>query len=321
MDKKAVLVMAYGSPDSLADVEPYLLDIRGGRPTPPELVAEIRSRYARIGGCCPLLDITRAQASLLEKYLNQETTAREQLASFRVYVGMRHWKPYIREAVAQIAADEFKEGVAICMAPHASKMSSGAYFNKLKEAQAALQAPIKLDFIESWYDRPFLIQSLARKVRAAVQEFPPDTRPDIYYLFTAHSLPAVLKEEGDPYFDQLQTTARLLAKELGLADAQWTLGFQSAGASAVQWMGPAIREMLPQFVQANRKNILITPVGFVSDNVEILFDLDIEAQEIARQHGIRLIRSESLNDSADFIQGLAAFIFEKSGNGSNGSGS
>jgi ferrochelatase len=131
-------------------------------------------------------------------------------------------------------------------------------------------------------------------------------------------LPSILKEQGDPYSDQLQETARSLAQELGLADTQWTFGYQSAGAAAGQWMEPAIEELLPQFADANKKNVLVTPVGFMADHVEILFDLDIEAQEIAQKHGIRLIRSETLNDSADFIEGLAKFILKKSDTENNG---
>ena len=309
--KTAVLIMAYGGPDSLQDIEPYLLDIRGGRPTSPELVAEIRERYARIGGRSPLLEITRAQASALEKCLNRSSSSGAYTPNFRVYVGMRHWKPYIRDTVAQIAADGYKEGIAFCMAPHASKMSTGAYLNKLKEAQAALSEPLNMLFIESWYDQPFLIQSLARKVRAAVQKFPTNIVPDIHFLFTAHSLPTILKEQGDVYSDQLQKTAQLLAQELGLVNAQWTFGYQSAGAATGQWMGPAIEELLPQLAGSNKKNVLVSPVGFMADHVEILFDLDIKAQEIAQKYKIRLVRSESLNDSADFIEGLAKFISGK----------
>jgi protoporphyrin/coproporphyrin ferrochelatase len=308
--RTAILLMAYGGPDSLEDIEPYLLDIRGGRPTSPEFVAEIRERYARIGGRSPLLEITRAQAGALEKRLNERSIHANEPGSYRVYVGMRHWKPYIREAVDQMAADSFDQGLALCMAPHASRMSSGAYQAKLNEALAALPQPVSLRFIDSWYEQPFLIQALANKVRQAARRFPAEAQARIDYLFTAHSLPAVLKEQGDPYFDQLQSTARLLARELGLTDAQWTFGYQSAGAAAGQWMGPAVEEMLPQFAARGQKDILVTPVGFMADHVEVLYDLDIEAQEIARAHGIRLVRSESLNASPDFIDGLARFILE-----------
>lgn len=304
--KKAVLVMAYGGPDSLEDIEPYLLDIRGGRPTAPELVHEIRERYAQIGGRSPLLAITCAQAEALEKSLNALSAPGG--PSYRTYVGMRHWKPYIRDTVARIAADGLTGGVAFCMAPHASRMSTGAYLQKLRDAQAALPAPVTFEFIESWYDQPFLIASLAKKVREAASKFPTNAAPQIHYLFTAHSLPARLVEEGDPYPDQIQTTARLLASELKLSAEQWSFAYQSAGAAPGQWLGPAIEDELPRLAAAGKKNILAAPVGFMTDHVEVLYDLDIEAQEIAREHDIHLVRSESLNASPDFIDGLAKFI-------------
>jgi ferrochelatase len=305
--KKAILIMAYGGPDSLEDIEPYLLDIRGGRPTSPELVHEIRERYARIGGRSPLLEITCAQAEALESCLNAPSGSGDE---YRAYVGMRHWKPYIREAVAQMAADGIQEGIAFCMAPHASRMSSGAYLQRLREAEAAQAAPLELDFIESWYDQPFLISSLAKKVRQAAGKFPEESRAEIHYLFSAHSLPATILQQGDPYADQLQATAQLLAKELNLTEGQWSFAYQSAGAAPGQWLGPAIEDVLPELAAQGKRNILVTPVGFMADHVEILFDLDIEAQEIAQAHGIHLVRSDSLNASPDFIEGLANFILE-----------
>ncbi len=309
--KTAVLMMAYGGPDTLDDIEPYLLDIRGGRPTSAELVAEIRERYAKIGGRSPLLEITRAQASTLETALNRQATASGGSGGFRVYVGMRHWKPYIREAVAQIAADGITSGLAFCMAPHASKMSSGAYRQKLQAALDMLQQPLALDFIESWYDQPFLIKALARNVQAALLRFDPQDRPTVHYLFTAHSLPASLVAQGDPYADQLGDTTRLLVAQLGLRPEQWSFAYQSAGAAPGQWLGPAIEETLPALAARGKRNVLVTPVGFTADHVEILFDLDIEAQVIALEVGLHLERSPSLNASPDFIQGLAQFILEK----------
>ena len=310
--QQAVLLMAYGGPNSLDDIGHYLQDIRGGRPTSPELLAEIQARYAQIGGRSPLLEITCAQAGALEQQLNKLAHTEDGAPAYKVYVGMRHWKPYIREAVAQIAADGFHQGVAVCMAPHASKMSSGAYLQKLQEGLATLPDAPQMEFIESWYDQPFLIQSLAEKVRAAEQQFTAQERPDIHYLFTAHSLPASLSEQGDPYADQLQQTARLLADELKLAPSQWSFAYQSAGSIPGRWLGPQIGEVLPQLAQAGKKQVLVTPVGFMADHVEVLYDLDIEAQRIARSLGIHLVRSDSLNDTPEFIRGFAQFLLERS---------
>ena len=171
--RPAVLLMTYGGPDSLDDVEAYLLDIRGGRPTSSALVAEIRERYAQIGGRSPLLAITRAQAAALEVCLNALSPAPAGDAGYRVYVGMRHWKPTIPAAVAQIAREGYAQAIALCMAPHASEMSSGVYLKKLREAQAQVEGAPRFEFIESWHDQPFLIRALAEKVRAAARMLPP----------------------------------------------------------------------------------------------------------------------------------------------------
>ncbi len=313
---RAVLVMAYGGPDSLDDIEPYLLDIRGGRPTSPEFVAEIRERYARIGGRSPLLEITRAQAAGLEDCLNSFSTAAGGGPDYRVYVGMRHWKPYIREAVAQIAADGCREGLAFCMTPQSSRMSTGAYLAKLREAEAGLPAPFHLEFIESWYAELFLARALAAKARAALQKFPAGARGEVYYLFTAHSLPAAILDGGDPYPEQLRETARLVAAELGLSEGRWSFCYQSAGAAPGEWLGPSIEQILPDYARKGLRNILAIPVGFMADHVEVLYDLDIEAQEIARAAGIHLERSESLNASGDFIDGLSRFLLTRTQPGS-----
>jgi ferrochelatase len=307
--KPAVLLMAYGGPDSLDDVEAYLLDIRGGRPTAPELVAEIRARYAQIGGRSPLLAITRAQAAELERCLNGLSPAAPGEPGYRVYVGMRHWKPYIREAMAQIARDGYSRGIALVMAPHASEMSSGAYLKKLREAEAEVEGAPQFDFIASWFDQPFLIQALTEKVRAAESQFPAGAR--IHYLFTAHSLPASLKERGDPYADQLAETTRLVVRELGLPQGTWSFAYQSAGSIPGQWLGPAIDEVLPQLAQQGVRDVLVTPVGFMAEHVEILFDLDIEAQRTAHEHGVHLVRSQAINATPSFIEGLAKFILER----------
>ena len=309
--RTAILMMAYGGPDSLDDVEPYLLDIRGGRPTSPELVAEIRERYAKIGGRSPLLEITRAQASALESALNQQAPSPDGTPVYRVYVGMRHWKPFIRDVVAQIAADGITSGLAFCMAPHASKMSTGAYRQRLEAAVGMLEVPPALEFIESWYDQPFLIEALARKVGDALRQFDAQNQPAVHYLFTAHSLPASLIDQGDPYADQLQHTTRLLVERLRLDPTQWSFAYQSAGAAPGQWLGPAIEETLPALAAKGIRHVLVTPVGFTADHVEVLYDLDIEAQAIAREIGLHLVRSPSLNASPDFMGGLAQFILER----------
>jgi protoporphyrin/coproporphyrin ferrochelatase len=303
--KTAVLLMAYGGPNNLDELEPYLLDVRSGRPVSVELLAEMHQRYARIGGRSPLLDITRQQAAALEAHLN---AGADEAGGFKVYVGMRHWRPYIGEALAQIASDGFQKVVAICMAPHASRLSTGAYRKKLEEALARLAQPLEVEFVESWYDRPLFIQALAEKVRRAVAEIPAAAQPGLGYVFSAHSLPASILEQGDPYADQLNETARLLAESLNLDPAQWLFCFQSAGAMDGRWLGPQIHEVLPELAASGVKDVLVTAVGFVAEHVEVLYDLDIEARQQAQSLGIQLYRSASLNTNPAFITAVADLV-------------
>lgn len=294
--------MAYGGPDSLDDIEEYLLDIRGGRQTPAELVDEIKERYAQIGGKSPLLEITRAQARALEERLNAGENGRR----YRVYVGMRHWHPYIKEAVAQIVEDGTQRVVALCMAPHYSRMSIGAYFKKVEEAQQELGVDLDVIWVESWHDHPLFLQAVAERVRAGLQKFPPEVRNAVKVIFTAHSLPAAILEQGDPYDRQLRETAQGVAELLGNID--WQFSYQSAGTRSATWLGPQIEDVVVELAEVGHKNILVAPIGFVADHVEILYDIDIEARGYAEQAGARLERTESMNVTPLFIEGLAEIV-------------
>ncbi len=301
--------MAYGGPKSLDDIEPYLLDVRGGRPTSHELIEEIRERYALIGGRSPLLEITRAQAQALEEQLNNA----EDGPSYRAYVGMRHWFPYIREAMAQIVGDGIRDVVALCMAPHYSRMSIGAYIRKVEEAREALGVDLQVRFIESWHDHPGFIDSIEEKVRAARDRFQPEAQDQVKIVFTAHSLPAAIVEQGDPYDQQLRETAGLVAERLFLRPEQWRFCYQSAAAGAVKWLGPPIEEVIVELAAAGVKHILVAPIGFVADHVEILYDIDILCREIAEQQGVHLERTESQNTSPAFIAALADIVRSPTG--------
>jgi protoporphyrin/coproporphyrin ferrochelatase len=308
----AVLMMAYGGPDSLDDVEPYLLDVRGGRPTSPELVEEIRGRYAAIGGKSPLLEITTRQAQALEQALNLRGSERK----YQVYVGMRHWHPYIRETVAQIAADGFTDLVAICMTPFSSRMSTGAYFEKLTQAieaqidQPAWREALTVRKIGAWFAHPTYVQAIAANVQAALADFHSSDGTPPVVLFSAHSLPVVAVQQGDPYADQFEKLACLVAEEAGLPDGQWRTCFQSAGAQSIPWLGPPIEDTIQRLSAEGLKNILSAPIGFLSDHVEVLYDIDLEAQHIAQQCGVTLRRIASLNDQPLFIQALREIIEE-----------
>jgi ferrochelatase len=307
---RAVLLMAYGGPDSLDDIEPYLLDVRGGRATPAALVEEVRERYALIGGRSPLLEITRAQARALEACLNQRAPE----GGYRVFVGMRHWKPYIYEAVAEIYRAGLRRVVGLCLAPYYSRMSIGAYAEKLRQAVEALPAgldgapALDVRLVESWNTWPGFISTAAGLVQAGLDRMRSAGREDVTVLFTAHSLPAAIMEQGDPYAAHHAETARRVAEAAGLAEGRWRIGYQSAGAVNMRWLGPSLEESLTALAGEGVRNVLVAPIGFVSDHVEILFDIDIQAKNLAAQHGIYLERTASPNDTAPFIIALAEIV-------------
>jgi ferrochelatase len=296
-----VLLMAYGGPDSLDDIPAYLLDIRGGRPTSPELIDEITENYRRIGGKSPLLDITRRQAALVEAKLNAGAPPG---VHFKTYIGMRHWTPWIKDAVDQMMADGVRQAVALALAPHYSSMSIARYFEKLDEALATYDQPFSYRAIQSYHDHPLYLEALARRVSAGLANMPADT----LVIFSAHSLPTRIIGQGDPYDDQLHETAQLVAEKVGLRDDQWTFSYQSAGRSPEPWLGPQIQDYVVELAEQGHKNLLSGVIGFVADHVEILFDIDIKAQEAAQRAGARLVRVPSLNDDPLFIAALADVV-------------
>lgn len=293
----AILLLAYGGPDSLDDIPAFLLEVRGGRPTPPPLLAEITRRYALIGGRSPLLAITRRTADRLSAAVG-----------LSVYVGMRHWHPFIRETVAQMAGEGVRRCIAICMAPHYSSMSIGAYRARLAEALAAAGSDMAVAFVESWHMQPYYLEGIVANVREALLRFPMNVRDGVKVIFTAHSLPASILERGDPYSAQLRETATLLADRLGLAPDRWTFSFQSAAPTGTPWLGPQIEALVPELAQAGERNLLIAPVGFIADHVEVLYDLDIGVQRIARSVGVRVERTPMLNDSSALVNALASIV-------------
>jgi ferrochelatase len=292
----AVLLMAYGTPDSIEDIEPYLTDIRrGGKPT-PEAVRELKSRYRRIGGRSPLLEITRAQASALERKLVSEGV------DARVYFGMKHWHPYVREVVPQIINDGFSRVIGLALAPHYSKISIGGYKRAFDEANAGR---LEADFVESWYDNPLFHAAVAEKITEALTCFP--DAENVELLFTAHSLPERILQQNDPYPNQLQSSCKAVAAIL--KREHWSFAYQSAGMTQEKWLGPDVLETLGQLSKRNGlEGVLVVPIGFVADHLEILYDIDVEAQEYARNQGLRLERTASLNASPLFIDALSDVV-------------
>ncbi len=284
----AVLLLAYGGPGSLDDVEPYLQDVRGGRPTAPELVAEIKGRYARIGGRSPILERTEAQAQALGRALGP---------AWPVYVGMRHWHPFIAETVERMVACGQRRVVAIVLAPHYSALSVGAYEKKLLDAA---RGRLELALVRSWGDHPKFLEAVAERVRQALQRFPAPGAVQV--LFTAHSLPERILAAGDPYADELQASAAQVARLAGVGE--WRFAYQSAGATPEPWLGPEAGAVMTELA-ATRKNFLIVPIGFVSDHVEVLYDVDVAYCGLAERLGVRLERTDSLNDDPLLVAALA----------------
>jgi protoporphyrin/coproporphyrin ferrochelatase len=314
LEKIVVLMMAYGGPDSLDNIEPYLLDVRGGRKTSQELVEEIRHRYAAIGGCSPLLEITNRQAQALEKVLNQYHDLPVNKV-FEVKVGMRHWHPYIRDVVKQIFLDPPDQLIAFCMTPYESKLSTQAYFRQLNSALAEAgeegERLVEVTRITSWYDQPKFIRAVKEKIEQALLQFPEVISQHGRILFSAHSLPAALVQQGDPYEDQIRMAIKAVVEQMGLSDQQWRFCFQSAGASNDRWLGPSIEQEIEHLAMNGVKHILSVPIGFVCDHVEVLYDIDIETRQFANSLGIRLERTGSLNDSPTFINALADLILKE----------
>lgn len=298
-----LLLMAYGSPEDLRQMEGYLLDVREGRLPSPELIKEISERYRRIGGKSPLLDRTREQATALENELNKRFAGREE--TFKAFVGMRHWQPRIFSAVDQMAKAGIHRAVAIVMAPHSSHLSTGKYYESLDKALDGKK--IKFLRIQSWHKHPGLLKAIAEKMEIGLAKFG-DKTP--YVIFTAHSLPTRILDTGDPYDDQLNETAQLLADRFELQANAWRFCYQSAGASAIPWLGPPIEEVVAELAKKGEKNLLVVPIGFVCDHVEVLYDIDIDARQIAEQYGAHLERSPSLNASPTFVAALADLVQE-----------
>ena len=291
-----VLVMAYGGPDNLEEVEPYLMDVRGYRPTSPEIVHEVRERYREIGGRSPILDRTQAQADALQSVLN------EQGDDFKVFVGMRHWHPFIPDVLKEMRSQGIEQTVGLVMAPHYSRMSIQAYYNKIEEANSAMQ----IAKIYDWHLLPEYLDALADRVRAALERFPESVRADVPVIFTAHSLPERILEWGDPYPTQLVATTDALMERLG--PRPYEFAYQSAAISNEPWLGPDASEVMERYAAEGRRHLLICPIGFVCEHVEILYDIDIVYQKLAKDLGVQLERIEMLNDEPRMIRGLAGLV-------------
>lgn len=283
-----VLLMAYGAAKDLASIPEYLADIRHGRAPDPALTAEITERYRRMGGRSPLLEITRKQAEALKARLG---------SGFEVGVGMRHCEPRIESAVRDLAAAGCGTVVGVPLTPFASRLSTGAYFAKFESGGAP---GLKLLRAASFHDHPGLVEAIAERAREAIARL---GARDFRVLFTAHSLPASIEQEGDPYPAQLKETAALAARRLALAKHEFA--YQSRGRTGEPWLGPDAGEVLERLAREGVKAVVLSPMGFVSEHLETLYDDDVLYREQAARLGMRFERAAALNDHPAFITALA----------------
>ncbi len=292
----AVLLLAHGTPDSVEEIPDYLLRVTGGRQLPESAVEEVKHRFAAIGGS-PLTRLTLEQGRLLSEEIG-----------LPVYVGMRNWKPYIADVVKKMREDGVTRAMAICLAPQNSRTSVGLY---RRAVFAAAENALELRFVEHWADHPLLADAFAERLRAARDAFSADAGTPVPVLFTAHSVPVRTVEvhnpgdTPDPYADQARLTASLVAARVGLAPEEWSFAFQSQGLSGGLWLGPTVEDTLTGLHQKGVTRLIIQPIGFLCDHVEILYDIDIGFREYAAKLGITVRRPESLNDSRLLTLALA----------------
>jgi ferrochelatase len=289
--KSAVLLLAHGSPDSPADVPEFIRYVTGGRPVPDSVVQEITHRYSLIGKS-PLTEITMRQAESLQNQLK-----------LPVYVGMRNWKPFIADAVRQMTDQGIELVVAICLAPQNSSTSVGLY---RKALLAELKPRTSMHFVESWHDHPLLVQAFAERLEPVWRRASDEVGEPVPVIFTAHSVPMRTIQAGDPYEKETKETAQLVGSKIaGLAPELQHFAFQSQGMSGGPWLGPTVESAMLEFAKNGHRGVVIAPIGFVCDHVEVLYDIDIGFREFASEQGMKMWRPESLNDSATFIAALA----------------
>jgi ferrochelatase len=291
--KRAVLMLAHGTPEKPENVPAYLRNVTSGRPLPEDVVKEVQHRYELIGQS-PLTCWTYEQAEKVSAELG-----------IPVYVGMRNWKPYVSETVKQMAADGVTQCVAICMAPHNSRTSVGLYRRAV--AGETGRAPFSVDFVESWHDEPLLIEAFAERLRDAWQKATAEFGAPLPVIFTAHSVPVRTVEAGDPYETQARHTAELVAASVPEV-ANWRFAFQSQGMSGGAWLGPTVEETIAGLASEGHKGVFIQPIGFVCDHVEVLYDIDIAFRKFAAARDMKLWRAESLNGSERLAKAVAKIV-------------
>ena len=301
---KALLLLAFGGPRSLDEVEFLLTRLFKGRKPSSEQLKRVKERYRLIGGCSPLPEITSDQAEALEKELNARKHA------FKSYVGMRYCHPLIEETLKQIVRDGVNEIVALPMTPFQSRASTGAYIAEVNQVNDKLGGVVSISFVKQWHCHPLFIEALREKIEEGVMAFEPGARKGIHLLFTAHSLPKSILE-SDPYVREIDESIRNVLEKM--EPHPWHIAYQSKGGGPEEWIGPDVETVLENLASQEVKAVLLVPIGFVSDHIEILYDIDIVFQKKAEVLGLVLKRTRSLNTSERFINALATVVEEQLG--------
>lgn len=293
---KALLLLAFGGPRSLTEVEAFLTRLFGGRRPSAEQLERVKERYRLIGGSSPLPEITKRQAQALETRLNARGH------SFKSYVGMRYGHPLIEEAVKEILRDKIEEAIAVPMAPFRSRASTGTYIEEVNRAKEGLTEKMAVSFVVGWHLHPLFLEAVRERIQEGLMGFPPTEREKVHLIFTAHSLPKSIVEK-DPYVQDFETSVRGVVEGIGPLTSH--LAFQSKGGGPEEWAGPDVESLLDGLSQEKVRNVLVVPIGFVSDHIEILYDIDVVYRKKAESLRMVLKRTPSLNLSERFIDALA----------------
>ena len=300
--KTGLLVMAYGTPRSPEEIEPYYTHIRHGRKPPAELLEDLKQRYEMIGGVSPLARITEEQTKALEKELNSRSKDR----TFQAYLGLKHTYPFIEEAVRKMKEDQIEEAVSIVLAPHYSTLSIQTYNDRANQEAEKLGGP-KIKTVDSWHDHPGFIRLWAKRVQETLSAIPEEERDQTVVIFTAHSLPEKILQTGDPYPEQLKETAKLIAEKAQIP--HYAVGWQSAGRTPEPWLGPDVLDLTRElYEQKGYRSFVYCPVGFVADHLEVLYDNDIECKQLTDELNANYYRPPMPNVDPEFIRCLADVV-------------
>ena len=296
----AILMIAYGGPQKSEDIRPFLSKVSSGRPIPPERLEEVAHHYELIGGKSPLNELTYRQAKGLEAQLKINGYP------LPIYVGMRNWHPFLSDTVIELSKEGVNRALAIIMAAHQSDASWERYQRDVEEAIRKTGVDLSVDYTEPFYDHPLFIEDSAERIAECLEQIPSTDRDDTLLIFTAHSIPTPMAE-ASPYVEQLTVSCRLISERLG--HENWVLAYQSrSGRPTDPWLEPDVCDVIREHSKKSTGHVIIQPIGFICDHVEVLYDIGIEAAEVAEEVGIKMLRAKTVNDDQKFIEALADIV-------------